>query len=133
MPEPHRGTALPNNQEQGSQRVSNNSRNKTIGGYLMLKGDRYTPNELNARLRFIVGLVLAGILALTMCFMLFGLLFVYQGSELSPVDSEFFKLMSPVVMFLTGTLSGVMIASANKQDANGNGIPDEEEKPNDNA
>jgi hypothetical protein len=93
----------------------------------MLKRERYTPNELNARLRFIVGLVLAGILALTMGFMLFGLLFVYQGSELSPVDSEFFKLMSPVVMFLTGTLSGVMIASANKQDANNNGIPDDEE------
>ena len=93
----------------------------------MLKRERYTPNELNARLRFIVGLVLAGILALTMGFMLFGLLFVYQGSELSPVDSEFFKLMSPVVMFLTGTLSGVMIASASKQDANNNGIPDEEE------
>jgi H+/Cl- antiporter ClcA len=94
----------------------------------MLKRDRYTPSELNARLRFIVGLVLAGILALTMGFMLFGLLFVYQGSELSPVDSEFFKLMSPVVMFLTGTLSGVMIASSNKPDANGNGIPDEEEQ-----
>jgi hypothetical protein len=31
-------------------------------------------------------------------------------------------------MFLTGTLSGVMIASANKQDANNNGIPDEEEQ-----
>ncbi len=94
----------------------------------MLKRDRYTPSELNARLRFIVGLVLAGILALTMGFMLFGLLFVYQGSELSPVDSEFFKLMSPVVMFLTGTLSGVMIASANKVDTNNNGIPDEEEQ-----
>ena len=91
---------------------------------------RLTPIELNARLRFIVGLVLAGILALTMGLMLFGLLFVYQGNELSPVDSEFFKLMSPVVMFLTGTLSGVMIAGGNKQDLNNNGIPDEEEVQN---
>ena len=95
----------------------------------MLTKPRLTPTELNARLRFIVGLVLAGILALTMALMLFGLLFVYQGSELSPVDSEFFKLMSPVVMFLTGTLSGVMIASANKIDANNNGIPDDQEAP----
>lgn len=95
----------------------------------MLNNPRLTPTELNARLRFIVGLVLAGILALTMALMLFGLLFVYQGSELSPVDSEFFKLMSPVVMFLTGTLSGVMIAGSNKQDANKNGIPDEQEAP----
>jgi hypothetical protein len=127
MPEPHRGTALPNYKKQGFKRVKSNLRNTANRGKSMLKGDRYTPNELNARLRFIVGLVLAGILALTMGFMLFGLLFVYQGSELSPVDSEFFKLMSPVVMFLTGTLSGVMIASANKIDANNNGIPDDQE------
>jgi len=93
----------------------------------VLTKPRLTPAELNARLRFIVGLVLAGILALTMALMLFGLLFVYQGNELSPVDSEFFKLMSPVVMFLTGTLSGVMIAGANKTDANNNGIPDDQE------
>lgn len=96
----------------------------------MLTKPRLTPSELNARLRFIVGLVLAGILALTMGFMLFGLLFVYQGSELSPVDSEFFKLMSPVVMFLTGTLSGVMIAGGNKTDTNNNGIPDDQEVEN---
>jgi hypothetical protein len=127
MPEPHRRTALPHHKKQGFKRVKNNRRNTANRGKSMLKGDRYTPNELNARLRFIVGLVLAGILALTMGFMLFGLLFVYQGSELSPVDSEFFKLMSPVVMFLTGTLSGVMIASANKIDANNNGIPDDQE------
>jgi hypothetical protein len=61
--------------------------------------------------------------------MLFGLLFVYQGSELSPVDSKFFELMTPVVLFLTGTLSGVMIAGGNKQDANNNGIPDDQEAP----
>ena len=93
----------------------------------MLTKPRLTPTELNARLRFIVGLVLAGILALTMALMLFGLLFVYQGSELSPVDSKFFELMTPVVLFLTGTLSGVMIAGGNKQDANNNGIPDDQE------
>lgn len=96
----------------------------------VLKGSRLTPSELNARLRFIVGLVLAGILALTMALMLFGLLFVYQGSELSPVDAKFFELMTPVVMFLTGTLSGTMIASSGKTDKNNNGIPDEEETPN---
>ena len=96
----------------------------------MLTKPRLTPSELNARLRFIVGLVLAGILALTMALMLFGLLFVYQGSELSPVDAKFFELMTPVVMFLTGTLSGTMIASSGKQDANNNGIPDDQEAEN---
>jgi hypothetical protein len=91
---------------------------------------RLTPAELNVRLRFIVGLVLAGVLAFTMCAMLYGLLFVYQGDQLTAVDAEFFKLMNPVVMFLTGTLSGVMIASGGKVDRDGDGIPDDQEVPN---
>ena len=115
--------------KQGFKRSTTYSRHIPSRSKAVLNKPRLTPSELNARLRFIVGLVLAGILALSMGFMLFGLLFVYQGNELSPVDSEFFKLMSPVVMFLTGTLSGVMIAGANKTDANKNGIPDEQEEP----
>jgi hypothetical protein len=96
----------------------------------MKRGPRYSPTELNARLRFVVGIVLAAVLAFTMCAMLYGLLFVYQGDQLTAVDAEFFKLMSPVVMFLTGTLSGVMIASGGKPDRNGDGIPDDQEVPN---
>lgn len=87
---------------------------------------RYTTDELNARLRFVVGLVLVGCLAFSLAAMLFGLLFVYQGA-LSSVDAEFFKLLSPVVMFLTGTLSGVMIAAGGRPDRDGNGIPDDME------
>ena len=119
---------MPANQKQVFKRGQldhRHSRNKAV-----LTKPRLTPSELNARLRFIVGLVLAGILALTMALMLFGLLFVYQGSELSPVDAKFFELMTPVVMFLTGTLSGTMIASSGKQDANNNGIPDDQEAEN---
>lgn len=91
----------------------------------MLKSTRprYTTEQLNVRLRFAVGLVLVACLAFSLGAMLFGLLFVYQG-ELSSVDAEFFKLLSPVVMFLTGTLSGVMIASGSKTDRDGDGIPD---------
>jgi hypothetical protein len=119
---------LPNHKKQSLKRVAANLR--TSGQNAVLNKPRLTPSELNARLRFIVGLVLAGILALTMALMLFGLLFVYQGSELSPVDAKFFELMTPVVMFLTGTLSGTMIASSGKTDKNNNGIPDEEEPQN---
>ena len=46
------------------------------------------------------------------------------------MDAKFFELMTPVVMFLTGTLSGTMIASSGKQDANNNGIPDDQEAEN---
>jgi len=94
---------------------------------MLNKRPRYTPAELNARLRFIVGIVLAGILTLTMTLMLFGLFFVYQGDSISPVDEKLFGLMTPVVLFLTGTLSGVMIANSGKPDLDGNGIPDDEE------
>jgi hypothetical protein len=87
---------------------------------------RYTPDELAHRLRFIVGVVLAAVLAFSVAMMLYGLLFVYQG-ELSSVDAEFFKLLNPVVMFLTGTLSGVMIATGTKRDSDGDGIPDLED------
>jgi len=87
---------------------------------------RYTADELNIRLRFIVGVVLAAVLAFSVGMMLYGLLFVYQG-ELSSVDAEFFKLLNPVVMFLTGTLSGVMIATGTKRDSDGDGIPDSED------
>jgi len=84
---------------------------------------RYTADQLNVRLRFAVGIALVACLSISLAAMLFGLLFVYQG-ELSSVDAEFFKLLNPVIMFLTGTLSGVMIASGRGQDKDGDGIPD---------
>ena len=84
---------------------------------------RYTSEQLNVRLRFTVGIALVACLSISLAAMLFGLLFVYQG-ELSSVDAEFFKLLNPVIMFLTGTLSGVMIASGRGQDKDGDGIPD---------
>lgn len=69
---------------------------------------RYTPEELEARLQFTVGVTLCvGLLTLLLS-SLYGLLFVYQGDDLSPTDAEFFKLMNPVAMFLTGTLAGIM-------------------------
>ena len=84
---------------------------------------RYTADQRNVRLRFAVGIALVACLSISLAAMLFGLLFVYQG-ELSSVDAEFFKLLNPVIMFLTGTLSGVMIASGRGQDKDGDGIPD---------
>jgi hypothetical protein len=69
---------------------------------------RYTPEELDSRLQFAVGVTLCvGLLTLLLS-SLYGLLFVYQGDSLSPVDAEFFKLMNPIAMFLTGTLAGIM-------------------------
>ena len=97
---------------------------------MLKRGPRYSPAELNVRLRFVVGIALAAILSVCVIAMLYGLLFVYSGDDLSGLDAEFFKLLNPVVMFLTGTLSGVMIASGSRTDRDGDGIPDDQEVNN---
>ena len=84
----------------------------------------YTPEQLNARLRFWVGITLAGTLVLTMVAVFINLLFIPQGPTMPETDKELLNLISPIVLFLSGTLSGVMISSAGKQDRDGDGVPD---------
>lgn len=87
-------------------------------------GPRYTAEELNARLRFYVGLTLAATLVLTMVCVFINLLFIPQGPTMPETDKELLNLISPIVLFLSGTLSGVMISNAGKKDADGDGKPD---------
>ena len=88
---------------------------------------RYSEQELNARLRFYIGLTLAGTLAISVLVVLYALLFVSQPQEQSPNDAEFFRILGPTISFLTGTLSGVMIGSAARRgDKDGDGIPDDD-------
>jgi len=87
---------------------------------------RYSEQELNARLRFYIGLTLAGTLAISVIVVLYALLFVSQPQEQSPNDAEFFRILGPTISFLTGTLSGVMIGSAARRDKDGDGIPDDD-------
>jgi hypothetical protein len=84
----------------------------------------YTPEQLNARLRFWVGITLAGTLVLTMVAVFINLLFIPQGPTMPETDKELLNLISPIVLFLSGTLSGVMISTSGKKDANNDGIPD---------
>ena len=84
----------------------------------------YTPEQLNARLRFYVGLTLAGTLVLTMVAVFVALLFIPAGPSMPEADKELLNLISPIVLFLSGTLSGVMISTSGKRDSNGDGIPD---------
>jgi hypothetical protein len=39
-------------------------------------------------------------------------------------DKELLNLISPIVLFLSGTLSGVMISTSGKKDTDGDGVPD---------
>jgi hypothetical protein len=78
--------------------------------------DRYSENELMARLKFIVGICLAITLMGIVFVVLYSIIFVTQPlGAISPVDSKFFELIIPIATFLTGTLSGIMLAGNNKE------------------
>ena len=78
-------------------------------------GPRYTTEELNARLKFFIGVVLGLTLFGIVFVVLYSLIFVTQPMNgMSPVDNKFFELIIPIATFLTGTLSGIMLAGDDK-------------------
>jgi hypothetical protein len=78
---------------------------------------RYTANELHARMVVTVGVLLAIVFSLIVLGMIWGLLFVSQPLEQSPNDAAFIDLMSTIVVFLTGTLSGLVASNGIKNRA----------------
>jgi Na+-transporting methylmalonyl-CoA/oxaloacetate decarboxylase gamma subunit len=78
----------------------------------MFNGQRYTPEELMVRLKFIVGLTLAGTLTGIVFVVLYSLIFVVQPMTQSPNDAKFFELITPIATFLTGILSGIMLGKS---------------------
>jgi hypothetical protein len=78
-------------------------------------GEKYTVEELNARLKFFIGIVLGLTLFGIVFVVLYSLIFVTQPMNgMSPVDNKFFELIIPIATFLTGTLSGIMLAGGDK-------------------
>lgn len=71
-----------------------------------------TVEELNAKLRFIVGVCLAFTLTGTIFAVLYSLIHVTQPMFVSPNDQKFFELIQPIATFLTGTLSGIMLSGS---------------------
>lgn len=67
-----------------------------------------------------VGVLLAIVFSMIVLGMIWGLLFVSQPLEQSPNDAAFIDLMSTIVVFLTGTLSGLVASNGikNKTAAN---------------
>jgi hypothetical protein len=48
---------------------------------------------------------------------LYSIIFVTQPlNAISPIDQKFFELIIPIATFLTGTLSGIMLAGTKKED-----------------
>jgi hypothetical protein len=74
--------------------------------------NKYTPEDLEARLKFVIGCVLGGVLLLTTAGVLYALVFVAQpiGAQ-AENDKMFFTVLSSVATFITGTLAGLMISS----------------------
>jgi hypothetical protein len=75
---------------------------------------RYSANELHARMVVTVGVLLAIVFSMIVLGMIWGLLFVSQPLEQSPNDAAFIDLMSTIVVFLTGTLSGLVASNGIK-------------------
>ena len=82
---------------------------------------RLTPEELDARLKFVVGCVLAGVLTLTTAGVLYALVFVTQplGAQ-AENDKMFFGVLSSVATFITGTLAGLMISTGRNKNEDSN-------------
>ena len=78
--------------------------------------ERYTPEQLHARMVMTVGVILAVVFAVIVVGFVYGLLFVSQPLEQSPNDKELISLMSTIVTFLSGTLAGVVASNGLKKD-----------------
>jgi hypothetical protein len=79
--------------------------------------ERLSPQDLDARLKFILGITLGTILLCTSLGILYGLLFVTQpiGAQ-SENDKMFFNVLGSVATFITGTLAGLLIGQSGAKD-----------------
>jgi len=78
---------------------------------------RYSPADLDARLKFILALTLGAILLFTSFGIIYGLLFVTQpiGAQ-SENDKMFFNVLGSIATFITGTIAGLLVGSGGAKD-----------------
>ena len=87
---------------------------------------RLKPEELHARLIVIVGVILAGVFAITVLGFVYALMFVTQPiGKQAPNDAAFIDLLSTLTVFMTGTLSGLVASNGLKSKAKDKGEHDE--------
>ena len=75
---------------------------------------KYTNSEIKSRLILVVGITLSVTFVLSTASLLYGLLFVVQPLEVSPNDESAWSLLSPMMLFLTGALSGILASNGLK-------------------
>ena len=78
---------------------------------------RLTPADLDARLKFILGITLGSILFLTALGIIYRLLFVTQpiGAQ-SENDKMFFNVLGSIATFITGTLARILMGNSGAKD-----------------
>jgi hypothetical protein len=75
---------------------------------------RLSNSEIKARLILIVGITLSVTFVASTLALLYGLLFVVQPLEVSPNDESAWSLLAPMMLFLTGALSGILASNGLK-------------------
>ena len=79
--------------------------------------ERLSPQDLDARLKFILGITLGTILLCTSLGILYALIFVTQPiTGQSENDKMFFNVLGSVATFITGTLAGLLIGQSGAKD-----------------
>ncbi len=76
--------------------------------------NKYSPEELHARLIVTIGIILAVVFAMSVFSLLWALVFVTQPMQQAPNDAAFIDLVSTLTVFLTGTLAGIVSANGLK-------------------
>lgn len=78
-----------------------------------------TNEEIKARLVMIVALGLTISFVVTILSLIYGLLYVTQPLDQAPNDAKAWELLTPMVLFLTGALSGVLASNGLKDKPKG--------------
>lgn len=107
-----------------------------MGVYQManIQKKRYTNSEIKARMVLIVGATLALTFAVIVFGVMYALVFVTQPiDQQSPNDKAFIdSLLVPIVLFLSGCLSGVLAANGlkdkDKPGSTGYGVYDQDQE-----
>ena len=76
--------------------------------------NRLSNEQIKARLIFVVAIGLTLAFVLSIISLLYGLLFVVQPLDVSPNDESAWSLLSPMMLFLTGALSGILASNGLK-------------------
>ena len=90
------------------------------------RAERMTPSEIKARIIFIVACALSITFFIAVVALLYGLLFVTQPLDVSDNDKSAWATLQPLLLFLTGSLAGLLSANNLRDKPKDKDVPDTE-------